>query len=160
MKRPRLAELQQDLTSRVNELRCLQRLIESKSFAGAYDEANDEDRGIVHRYIKEANRAAVEQWVAIQERDKLQIEELPVRELRKLASSLRIQDYNYLTRASLLSEIQKVKGHRNDVSGSHEQDRATPQRDAGHHPCSGSPGDAVQQDRGSGCTNGDTRRNV
>ncbi len=141
MKNPRLAEIQQALTSRVNEMRCLQRLIDSKSFAEAYNTATDEDHRIVHRYITDHNRDAVEQWIAIQERGKIRIEELPVRDLRKLASSLRIQDYNYLPRASLLSEIKKVR--HNDIGRSHEPDRAAVDRDAGDHAGSRDTGEPV-----------------
>ncbi len=77
----------------------------SPDFEATYRKASEEQRCIVTAFIADGDKDAVQQWLAIQERDRTNIEELPVKELRKLAGSLGIPDYQYMTKASLLSSI-------------------------------------------------------
>jgi hypothetical protein len=100
-----LLDLQQSLSSQLNKLRAIQRILDKTEFADTYKKASEEDRSIVMALIKSGDSNAVEKWL----RSKIQrpIEEMSVRELRHLAMFLCVQDYQLLTKASLLSEIRK-----------------------------------------------------
>lgn len=126
-----LAALQQALTQRVNRLRCLQRLLVSKRFLDVYRRADTVQRDSVHKYIRGDSDAAVEQWIATIERDTRNFEELPVRDLRRLASSLGVSGYNFLARASLLSEIRKARVRYDDVGRYLEESGVAPGGDGG-----------------------------
>lgn len=100
-----LSHVQQSLQVRVNDLRSLQRLTTLPEFAVAYEAASVEQRQIVLRYIREGDKEAVQKWLALQERDRMVVEDLPVRELRRLAASLGIAGYQGMSKSSLLSHI-------------------------------------------------------
>lgn len=100
-----LLDIQQVLHSRVNDWRSLQRIVETTDFEIAYKQATEEQRRIATQLIKNGEKDNVLKWIALQERNRTDIEELPVRELRKLAGSLGIAGYQFLTKASLLSQI-------------------------------------------------------
>lgn len=100
-----LLDIQQSLHSRVNDLRSLQRIVATPDFETAYRQATEEQKAIVTELINNGDKDGVQQWVALQERDRTNIEELPVKELRRLAASLGIAGYQFLTKASLLSQI-------------------------------------------------------
>ncbi len=137
----KLREIQQSLQFHVNELRSIQRLIVAADFEKAYTNATDHDKQIVDQYIMKGERLNAVRWLAIQTKKELDIEELNIRELRKLAVSLGIAGYNVLSKASLLSEIKQHERHR-EPNPRH----STPVRaDAG-------------VDLGSGCTDQDSGR--
>lgn len=100
-----LLHLQQSLHSRVNDLRSLQRMAALPDFEEAYRSASVEQQRVLLNYIREGDRDGVQRWLAIQERDQIVIEELPVKELRRLAASLGIAGYQLMSKASLLSQI-------------------------------------------------------
>lgn len=103
-----LLKVQQDLQCRVNDLRCLHRLITSQEFEELYDKATDVQREAVGTHIREENRSEVERWIALLRRTTERLDDQPIRKLRTLASSLGIPGYHLLTKAELLFEIRKV----------------------------------------------------
>ncbi len=109
MQRP-LQAVQQALRDRVNNLRCLERLVTTREFETAYNKASGQQQAILTGAIDNGNYDLVQQQLAVLERDSMNIEELPVRDLRKLASNLKIPGYHLLTRASLLSRIKEFGG--------------------------------------------------
>jgi hypothetical protein len=100
-----LLTIQQGLHSRVNDLRSIQRIVESIDFESIYKQATEAQQRIVIELINGGDKDAVQLWMAVQERDRSNIEELPVKELRRLACSLGIAGYHFLPKASLLSSI-------------------------------------------------------
>lgn len=102
-----LQAVQQALRDRVNNLRCLERLVTTREFETAYNRASTQQQAIITEAIETGNYDIVQQWLTILERDSMKIEELPIRDLRKLASNLKIPGYHLLVKASLLSRIKE-----------------------------------------------------
>jgi hypothetical protein len=100
-----LSHVQQSLQVRVNNLRSLQRIVMLPEFEVAYETCSTKQRRIVLGYINSGDKDAVQQWLSLLERDGTDIEELPVRELRRLAASLGIVGYQGMSKSSLLSYI-------------------------------------------------------
>jgi hypothetical protein len=113
-----LQAVQQALRDRVNNLRCLERLVTTREFETAYIKASGQQQAIIAGAIDNGDYDVVQQWLTILERDSMNIEELPVRDLRKLASNLKIPGYHLLPRASLLSRIKEFgKGDSTSPNG-------------------------------------------
>lgn len=104
-----VSEIQLALHAQLNNTRSLHRLVCLPEFEEAFKTANEEQRTIVKKLINTGNREGVEKWLAIQHRDKVDFESLTMRELRVMAQQLGIKAYNFLPKASLLSEIKRAR---------------------------------------------------
>lgn len=105
-----LLVIQQGLHSKVNDLRALQRLATSEDFEVAYERASNEQRRVVTRLVADGDRCGVQEWLSLQELCSVSVEDLTVKELRRLAASLGIAGYQLMSKASLLSQISKRGG--------------------------------------------------
>lgn len=145
-----LQQVQQALRDRLNNLRCLERLVTSKEFEAAYKVATDEQQKLVNTYIEKGETHRVQQWLTVLERDSIKdIGSLSIRDLRKLASGLGIPGYHLLLKASLLSRIMEIGGDREAASAN----TTAPRRDEGADISLRCTGSDVQQDPQDRCHN-------
>jgi phage terminase small subunit len=83
-------------------------------FEEVYKNAPESERDAVKHLIQQGDTDAVEQWIAIQQRNTtVNIATLNMRDLRQLAAKLGIASYNLLPKASLLSAIKNIQGKQN-----------------------------------------------
>jgi hypothetical protein len=103
-----LRDIQKAVHAQLLNIRNLDRLVSSLEFEEAYTGASLGKRNIVKRFIADSYLSGVEKWIAIQKRDSMDYEALPVKQLRVLAQGLGILGYHYLPKTSLLSEIKNA----------------------------------------------------
>lgn len=100
-----LAECQQALQDNINMLRGLYRLVTDMDFISYYDEASENDKRKILLAILKGDRSTIFAWL----RQHKDLETLPMRQLRKIASDLGVLGYAALSKASLLSEIENAR---------------------------------------------------
>ncbi len=91
----------------VLDYRSQDRLIQSESFAEAWDCASDDDRKYVLRIFNNPNSSVLKRWILRMLCDEL--EQYSYDELRQLASQHRIEKYSRMSREQLL-EVLTPKG--------------------------------------------------
>lgn len=102
-----LEQVRQSLQYRLNDLRSIQRVLQSKEFEDLYLEATLEERTVVNGLIREERRGEIIRWMAVIERRKLKLEDMTIRQLRSVASSLGIPGYHLLSKSQLVEAIKK-----------------------------------------------------
>lgn len=98
-----LAQMELVVLSRLNNLRCIQRLIASREFRLAFDALETEKKEVVLKHIELGDKDEIIKIV------QGNIEDKSVRELRTLARELGIGNPNILTKPSLLAEIKAAR---------------------------------------------------
>lgn len=91
-------------------MRSLQRLVETDLFDEIFIKASMEEQNKVKAFIEQNNHRGVLEWLSIQQRNNMKLEDMNMRELRTLGGKLGIRDYSNLTKASLLSAIIQKRG--------------------------------------------------
>lgn len=98
-----LAQIELVVLTRLNNLRCIQRLIASREFKLAFDALEPEKKEVVLTAIELGDKDEIIKLV------QSNIEDKTVRELRTLARELGIGNPNHLTKPSLLAQIKAAR---------------------------------------------------
>lgn len=88
--------------------RSIERYIQSPSFTILYKNCTGEEQEKINYYVDTLNKTALEKLISKKTLDGCSIEELPVMSLRQKAKELGVLNWQYLPKASLLSEIMKL----------------------------------------------------
>lgn len=137
--------LKRNLHQRALSARSIERHVESTRFSEAFVRASDVSKKEAELLIREQNLDGLIRWTEIQTKSAQDFGFLPVRDLRALARRLRIRDYKYLPKASLLSEIAKKQPK--DIPNGEQvdcQDRPTPSGNEGPGDCGGGVGAEIR----------------
>jgi uncharacterized protein (DUF2344 family) len=98
-----LAQIELVVLTRLNNLRCIQRLIASSDFRIAFEALEPEKKEVVLTAIETGDKDEIIKLV------QNNIEDKSVRELRTLARELGIGNPNNLTKPSLLAQIKAAR---------------------------------------------------
>lgn len=90
-------------------VRAILRILESDEFKAAFEHCDAESRVEVGTIIERINKDELEKWLFKQ----LKLEQMPIRELRKLGQQLSVRGYHCLPKSVLVERI-KVEQSKHD----------------------------------------------
>lgn len=123
--------LKQTLHQRQLNARSIQRYVESARFEEAFSHASAEAKKELDEILRSGTPATLAKWIEKVARGSGDLSALSMRDLRLLARKLRVRDYKYLTKASLLSEITvKQRAIPDAEKHANSEDRNPPNGDA------------------------------
>lgn len=120
--------IQEESAKTVASARAILRIVESERFIEQYAFASEEDKAWLLIYVQQSKKEALESWLKLAYRRNKPLESLTSRELRSKAATLKIKEYNFLTKASLLSAIKITEAVRDTARRNSEgalRDEAT-----------------------------------
>lgn len=108
-----LSEVRKEVHTKYLKMRNLNRIILSDVFAEAYEKATERQQSSVHYFIYTEDAKKIRAWIhSILGKD---LDLKSVRDLRKIASQLRIKDYGNLAKDEIIQQIREIeKEYTND----------------------------------------------
>lgn len=101
------ADVKAVLHTRLLRTRSIIRIVESSQFERAYDGAVDEQRGVAQGIINNLDLKGLKQWLQRRLGEIVAVEEMSMRELRKLGQRLGVKQYYTLPRESLITALKQ-----------------------------------------------------
>lgn len=100
-----LLQTELNLIERINNLRAIHRLINTLDFKIAYERCSVEQQQYVLSLITNNDKTSLISWLSKEQHRYLELEDLSIREMRKLAQQLGIRGYLNMTKSLLLSVL-------------------------------------------------------
>lgn len=97
--------------SQLLRVRTILRITESDEFKTAFDLADSESKEKVIAIIEKGDRDAFEIWLKEEIQKRIGVDEMSIRELRKLGQKLSVRGYNILPKAILVDRVKREQSN-------------------------------------------------